>query len=259
MAEAAESSSLRPTGHRFPSFSADNSYIHQGDIYHYGVPAHSQQVADNVVEYGLCLRSAPLIEPSYFVGRIQEIEAIRRILQPSEPSIEQRRLVLGGVGGIGKTQLALAYAQSYRTSYTSVFWLNATSDQTLQSSFRDLAGRVLKPQELDTLNNEQALARTLAWLADVRNTRWLVIFDNYDEPEQLDIKPYCPYASHGSIIITTRLPDKVQGRQIRIQHLKDIDESLEILQARSGRDHTRNGKPQHTLVGNSNIGADFRH
>lgn len=252
MAEAAQTagaSSLRPSGHQFPSFSANNCYVHQGDIHNYGVPPDLQQATDKVVDYGLCLRSAPLIDPGYFVGRIQEIETISQILQPSEPCTEQRRLILGGIGGVGKTQLALAYAQRYRASYSSVFWLNATSDQTLKSSLREIAGQVLKPQDLDSLNDEAALARTLTWMADVQNTRWLVIFDNYDQPELLDIKPYCPYASHGSIIITTRLPDKVAGRQMRIQPLQDIDESIEILQARSGRANTKSGKPEHTLGG----------
>lgn len=200
------------------------------------------QDSKRTADYGLCLTSAPLINPSDFIGRTAEIDSMRQVLQPGSPSTEQRQLVLGGMGGIGKTQLAIAYARRYKASYTSVFWLNATSELTLKASFRLLAGRIVRPQELETLDDEQALARALAWLSYARNTQWLLLFDNYDDPDQFDISKYCPYVGHGSIVITTRLPELAIGQPVRVRPLTSIEESLEILQARSGREHVKSGK-----------------
>ena len=49
-----------------------------------------------------CLSSTPLIGPDNFIGRAGELDCMQKILRPNEASTEQRRLVLGGVGGIGK-------------------------------------------------------------------------------------------------------------------------------------------------------------
>lgn len=81
--------------------------------------------------WGQCLASAPLIKPNHFVSRAVELDAMNNILQRYEASVEQRRLVVGRVGGIRKTQLAIAYAQRHQRSYTSVLWLNATSEVAL--------------------------------------------------------------------------------------------------------------------------------
>lgn len=67
-------------------------------------------------------------------------------------------------------------------------------------------------------------------------------FDNYNEPNQLNIGNYCPDAGHRPIVVTTRLPDLIRGHQVRVQLLDDIEESLTILQTRSRRDHVRQRK-----------------
>ena len=170
-----------------------------------------------------------------------------RILQPNKPSTEQQRLVLGGMGGIGKTQLAIGYARRHQSCYTSVFWLNATSQLTLHASIRQVAQLLLQAADAGRLDDKQVLVRVLRWLSDRRNTQWLLIFDNYDEPDQYEMNDYCPYAAHGSIIITTRLPDLVTGQQVRVQPLSDIEESLDILQTRSQRDNIRDGKAEYAV------------
>jgi hypothetical protein len=62
-----------------------------------------------------------------FVGRETELQEMENILQPKSP--DRRVLILGGMGGIGKTQLTINYAKQHRDSYSSIFWLNATSRQ----------------------------------------------------------------------------------------------------------------------------------
>jgi len=156
--------------------------------------------------------------------------------------VEQRVLVLGGIGGIGKTQLAITYAKRHRASYSSIFWLNATSPTTLKGSLRSLARRVLPLGAGRQCDDDQILEHTARWLSEGENTRWLLIFDNYDEPDGYDIKKYYPSASHGSIIITTRLPEQVTGVKVKVSALTRIEESLQILEKRSERRVAQSGK-----------------
>lgn len=191
---------------------------------------------------GLCLKSAPTISAEDFVGRSVEIDAIHNILQPGAALREQRRAVLGGMGGIGKTQLAIAYARQYQEIYSSTLWLNATSTATIFASVREACQPLISSEDLSKLDDEQALARLQEWLCHPSNSGWLLIFDNYDEPESFDIHDFYPNVSHGFIIITTRLPDQVAGTQVRVRQLEEVEDALEILQKRSGRKDVRHGR-----------------
>lgn len=187
---------------------------------------------------------APFLEPDYFVGRVKETDRIHDILRPNKLSSYQhtksRTVVLGGIGGIGKTQLAIAYARRHEHSYTSVLWLNATSEITLHTSLRSISRGLVAADELKRLDDEQVLARMHEWLSQPHNPQWLLIFDNYDEPDQFDLNKFYPNIGHGSIIITTRLPDRVAGLRVAVDFTA-IDDSLDILRVRSGRKGVKDG------------------
>ena len=191
---------------------------------------------------GLHLTEAPVIESDLFIGRLAELDKMVEILQPSKSPPEHRRLILGGMGGIGKTQLAIAYARQHRHSYESIFWLNATSEASLKQSLRLMAQRILEVDKYQELDDDQILLYTSHWLLDPKNTQWLLIFDNYDDPNSYDIRKYCSYGAHGHVIITTRLPDLVDGKLLPVRPVEDIEQSLEILATRSKRDHAQAGK-----------------
>ena len=158
-------------------------------------------------------------------------------------------LIIGGLGGIGKTQLAITYAKRYQRYYNSIFWLNANSEDTLKASIRSLANRVqILDVKNNTLDDEQICTQVSKWLSEKGNTNWLLIFDNHDRPEQYNIKKYYPYASHGSIIITTRSPELLTGSVIRVQRLESIDESLRILETRSARKDVGHGMMFYTVI-----------
>lgn len=235
--------SLTQPSHSFGAIYAnDQSIVHLGDVHNHVTKTLSRPQQDEISKFGLCLGSAPQIDREYFIGRVSEINAISKILQPGSLSIEQRRVVLGGIGGAGKTQIAIAYARCYRTSYDSVFWLNATTETSLKAGFRLVAQTISEELEAEKLTDHQVLQRVHKWLCDMRNTQWLLIFDNYDDPDTFDLDDYCPLTSHGDIIITSRLSDLVSGKEIRVQPLSSIDESLAILQTRSGRNYTKTGE-----------------
>lgn len=191
---------------------------------------------------GLSLNSAPAINEIDFVGRKDELRVMHEILQPDVLNDEQKRVILGGLGGIGKTQLAIAYARLYKDEYSSVLWCNATTAQTLHASLRTIFRNSNSSQDLSKLDDAQILAQFQDWMSRRNRKEWLLIFDNYDEPEAFDIDLVCPKGHRGFVIITTRLPDLFQGRQMRLQPLKNSSEALEILQRRSGRIDVHEGE-----------------
>jgi hypothetical protein len=183
----------------------------------------------------------------HFVGRDSELAAIPKLLHP-DPQTElrdqkqQQRLALAGTGGIGKTQIAVTYARTPRQSYQSVIWMNAASEATLKCSFESVAGLIFGAQVSRPLDEAEIVTRTLQWLSDPNNTKWLLIFDNYDDRGQFELEQYYPPVAHGAIIVTTRRPDVVLGKTaiLEIKPLPNVD-SLGILQVRSKREIVQSG------------------
>jgi hypothetical protein len=190
---------------------------------------------------GLNLFDAPDMGADLFVGRETELQEMEDILQPKSKSPDRRVLVLGGMGGIGKTQLAISYAKQHRDSYSSAFWLNAASEATMNSSLRVVANRILLPATVGKLDDDQSRIEVLNWLSELENFRWLLILDNHDDPDGYKIQEYFPFVAHGSIIITTRLPDRLTGKKVKVRSMKKEEDSLRILVTRSGREDAESG------------------
>lgn len=194
-------------------------------------------------EKGLNLFDAADIGERLFIGREQDLLSMERLLQPQSNSINRRVLILGGMGGIGKTQLAVKYANTHSSFYSSIFWLNATAEVTMRQSLRAMANRIFPPETVGKWKDDQVWIHVSNWLSEARNSRWLLIFDNYDDPDLYNIAKYYPSAAHGSIIITTRRPDRTNGGNFRLSLSPIVKEdSLRILATRSGRDNTESGE-----------------
>lgn len=182
------------------------------------------------------------IAPGLFVGRGHEIEKIAEILHPLQEVQKQKRLVLGGMGGIGKTQLAIAYAESRSKLYSSVLWLNAASEATVKDSFRSIARLIFDIQDSRLLDSQDIIGRVHQWLSSSTNTMWLLIFDNYDDPDLFEINDFFPQNSrNGVILVTTRSPDRVGGDVLHIQPFQDVEDGLAVLQTRSKRENVHLG------------------
>jgi len=75
------------------------------------------------------------------------------------------------------------------------------------------------------------------WLSELENDKWLLIFDNYDDPNLsgnrsatgYDIRLFFPTRSQGSIIITSRSTKLAFSKQLRLRKLEDINVSVAIL------------------------------
>jgi len=166
-------------------------------------------------------------------------------------------VILHGLGGIGKTQLTIAYTKRHKDKYTAIFWMNASDEDYLKLSFRGAAQKILNDHPttsglagVDLEGDLNSVVHAVnAWLSTPKNVRWLMIFDNYDNPKlpgitdhlAMDIRGFLPTADHGSMIITTRSAQVRLGRRIQVRKLQDIRDSLEILSNTSRRERITEG------------------
>ncbi|KAJ5161906.1 TPR repeat protein [Penicillium capsulatum] len=174
-----------------------------------------------------------------FVARDSELDQITKILHSKNTAKEKTRVVLRGMGGVGKTQLAIRYVNSRRGDYSSVFWLNAASEDAVKQSFRSIAGIIVNSNELDKFTDRQIVRGVHQWLSEPSNPRWLLVFDNYDEPKSFRIEDYFPSASFGAFLVTSRRSIDDLGKNIDIKPFQRPEDSLAILGARSQRANAR--------------------
>ncbi|KAJ5976534.1 hypothetical protein N7481_010241 [Penicillium waksmanii] len=185
--------------------------------------------------------NVPFPRDPYFVGRGTLLRQIRA--KSSEPG---SRIVLFGLGGVGKSQLAIEY--SYRVRYESpttwIFWIHASNKVRFEQSFRDIADQVKIPGRQDSKANIFKLVEN--WLRDEKKGKWICILDNADEdqflcspatagnaagngdvtkePTHASTKPlleYIPRVQNGSVIITSR------NREVSLQ-MVDHDDLVEV-------------------------------
>lgn len=160
---------------------------------------------------------------SHFVDRPAQIEEVERVLLPRhQPNGRQLRYILRGLGGIGKTQLAVEFARRHHRRFSAVFWLDGRSEDSLKQSIASCASRIPQGQIAETsrayaaggsVDLDAAVRDVLGWLARPNNAAWLLIFDNVDreyckngsDAETYDVRRYFSGADHGSVLITTRL------------------------------------------------------
>ncbi|GAA0503385.1 hypothetical protein GCM10011581_26530 [Saccharopolyspora subtropica] len=113
-------------------------------------------------------------------------------------------VVVSGMGGVGKTQVARYYAERVWKSGAAdlVAWVTATSREAIISGYARLATELTGIEDPEP---ELGAQRLLAWLAST-SVRWLIVLDDLQRPDDLrDLWP--PNTSTGQIVVTTRRRD----------------------------------------------------
>ncbi|MFC9328437.1 FxSxx-COOH system tetratricopeptide repeat protein [Kitasatospora sp. NPDC057015] len=126
-----------------------------------------------------------------FTGREDVLEALRK-------SLGRRPVVLLGLGGIGKTQLALEYAHRYASQYDLVWWISAEQTELALAGLVEIAAELGLPPGDDLLRTARDAWAVLSRRAP--SLRWLLIFDNATGLEAAEHFPI----GDGHIIVTSR-------------------------------------------------------
>ncbi|KAK3328706.1 hypothetical protein B0H66DRAFT_596327 [Apodospora peruviana] len=118
-------------------------------------------------------------------------------------------VALHGLGGAGKSQLALAYAEKHKDRYNPILWIDATDEEAVRSSFKRCAAELGLPEERaekqESVLTDGVVQAVLRWLRDrtEADNEWLVIVDNADDVSW-GIQKIMPKGNQGSVIVTSR-------------------------------------------------------
>ena len=148
---------------------------------------------------------------SFYTGREKQMAKIKAAFDDKTYS-SQKRFVIYGLGGSGKTELALKYAQDMQHDYWGIFFVDGSSRKSATGSYSEIAkiGGV-EPNEKAAKN----------WLA-TRDLPWLLIIDNVDDDE-VRLDDLLPAGNKGCILVTSRNPAHVSYGTVG-------EGSLELLQ-----------------------------
>lgn len=172
-----------------------------------------------------------------FVGRE---DILRKIEEGPSSEAGPRIFVLRGLGGQGKTQIALEYCRRANTrDVQAIFWVDSSSEESVKKNFQTIAAK-LKGSEVSATENAKPfiLDTFRAWPKP-----WVMVFDNYDDVKNFDtIRDYFPVSEQGTIIVTSR--NSASGRLTNHQPSNFIelgglseDDSLQLLSSQCRLDN----------------------
>ncbi|KAI0552385.1 purine and uridine phosphorylase [Xylaria curta] len=146
-----------------------------------------------------------------FVGREVVLERLLQLIPPSSDVDDCQRVAIEGLGGIGKTHIAIEAAYRVRDLHSdcSVFWVPGMNIAAFENAYRQI-GQALNMQGIDESQADLKASVKTALSADNIGW-WLMIIDNADDPDLLfsqnygpPMRHFLPFSHKGSILFTTR-------------------------------------------------------
>lgn len=173
----------------------------------------------------------PFERNTCFVGRHDEIQKLDELM--SMPN-RAKKLAITGLGGVGKTQVALelAYRVRDREPERSIFWIPCTSYEAVEQACMAIAQMV----GLQDMKPAGVKERIKTYFSQ-KDEKWLLIFDNADDTEiwvngnnnTLPLKDFLPVNDYGHVIFTTRNRElAVDLASPYVTHIREFDEKTGV-------------------------------
>ncbi|RYP33540.1 hypothetical protein DL767_004715 [Monosporascus sp. MG133] len=183
-----------------------------------------------------------------FVGRESMLQQLLERIPPGTNKDDCQRTAIEGLGGVGKTQIALEAAFRLRDKHPrcSVFWAPAVDAVTFENAYREI-GRAVGAAGIDE-DRADVKALVKAALSGEKAGRWLLVVDNADDTNLLlgpaGLSDYLPFSRMGSILFTTRNHAAVVRLDIPERGVISVtemsrDEAIELLHGGLKENQTR--------------------
>lgn len=157
------------------------------------------RIAHDLISNFPPLWTVPYRRNPFFTGREALLRHLHNTLTVARAAALTQIQAISGLGGIGKTQIAVEYAYRYRDKYRYVLWVRAATRDSLITDFVTLAALFGLPEQAEQ-DQLRIVAAVKSWL--VSASSWLLILDNVDELDL--ITDFIPASESGQILFTTR-------------------------------------------------------
>ena len=196
------------------------------------------------------------IRNHHFTGRESTLLELHRMLWLSPRQDMLSVVVLCGVGGVGKTQIALEHAYRSRNDYDSIFWIDGSREDTLVTSvkqcletiwhhyithslehtpqFRYINATLYASSSKVEAKQQKLKEGFKEWLSYEDNRSWLIILDNVDDLESYNFRDILPSTTWGAVLLTSRRTDLAASWDSIVVGDMENNEALALLQESTG-------------------------
>lgn len=120
---------------------------------------------------------------------VEELTKMKKVFQGD--GSQRKIVILYGLGGIGKIQLAIAFTKEETNNYSAIFWLNGKNKDTLKYSFAGMEKLLHNENTSSPLLTTAVKEKSAGQIVEAipkglsirENTRWILVFDNVDKPK----------------------------------------------------------------------------
>lgn len=212
-------------GERIPS----NKWLYRVASFFRLTDAEADELYRAAAQVAPEIHNLPFQRNPLFTGRERYLELLEQHFKENRSVAITQPLSISGLGGIGKTELALEYAHRYSKLYRTVLWVNATDRATLETSYLSLADLLQLPEKNER-ETDRIVQAVKTWLEG--HTGWLLILDNADDLPL--VRSFFPAKPRGHILLTTR-SQIVGSKMVRIEiEVMEPEEGLIFLLRRTG-------------------------
>jgi len=170
-----------------------------------------------------------------FTGRDAFLAELNKKFRTPSTEAYHGRIALFGLGGIGKTQIAIEYVYRYQSLYQQIYWISGDTQASLLDGYQRIAKRAeLRISHLST--TVEVAEQVISWLG--REKSWLLVVDNLDDLKVLSMAentsskflllPPTSQSQHTLITTRNRYADRIPAQGMEVTDY-DRESSLELL------------------------------